>query len=291
VFAPEQSVVRKTFRNQFPAWLSLLPQVDSDWDACLQTLEGHYESVNSVAFSHDSTILASASADKTIKLWNVATGVCTGTLEGHNESVNSVAFSHDSTILASASFDKTVKLWNVATNACIATFKGHSYQVYSVAFSHNSTILASAADDDTVKLWDVATGACTATLDVGAFITHLAFDATRSSLNTDVGTFTLNSPSSPSPLSTSAIPAAVRTAPPPPTPVPAPGPLPQRVDRWGIGLSEDRAWVTWDSHEVLWLPPAYRPEESAVTASTVAIGCPSGRVVLMTISSDHDLLE
>jgi hypothetical protein len=218
-------------------------------------------------------------------------GVCTATLKGHSSLVCSIAFSHDSTILASASWDKTVKLWNVATGVCTATLEEHSDSCQSVAFSHDSTILASASYDKTIKLWDVATGACTATLDVGAFITHLAFDATRSSLNTDVGTFTLNSPSSPSPLSTSAIPAAVRTAPPPPTPVPAPGPLPQRVDRWGIGLSEDLAWVTWDSHEVLWLPPAYRPEESAVTASTVAIGCPSGRVVLMTISSDHDLLE
>ena len=81
MFAPEQSVVRKTFQNQFPAWLSLPPQVDSDWDACLQTLEGHSDLVRSVAFSHDSAWLASASEDCTVKIWDTSSGECLQTLE------------------------------------------------------------------------------------------------------------------------------------------------------------------------------------------------------------------
>ncbi|OCL02878.1 hypothetical protein AOQ84DRAFT_392639, partial [Glonium stellatum] len=76
VFAPEQSVVRKTFRNQFPAWLSLPPQVDSDWDACLWTLEGHNHWVASAQ-------LASASGDRTVKIWDASSGECLRTLEGH----------------------------------------------------------------------------------------------------------------------------------------------------------------------------------------------------------------
>lgn len=197
VFAPEQSVVRRTFQAQFPIWIALPPKVELDWDACIQTLEGHANPVNSVAFSHDSKTLASASYDSTIKLWDVATGACTATLKGHTDSV-----------------------------------------------------------------------------------TSLAFDTTGSSLYTNAGTFTLNN------LSLS---ATTSTA----TPAPEiskemPNPVPQQVNRRGIGLSEDNAWVTWDSHKVLWLPPTYRPGTSVTTTSRVAIGCPSGRVLLLTFSFSHD---
>ncbi|KAF2466054.1 uncharacterized protein BDR25DRAFT_269130 [Lindgomyces ingoldianus] len=74
VFAPEQSVVRKTFRNHFPAWLSLPPQVDSAWHACLSTLEGHSDWVTSVVFSPDSARLASGSYDNTVKIWDASSG-------------------------------------------------------------------------------------------------------------------------------------------------------------------------------------------------------------------------
>jgi WD40 repeat protein len=154
VFAPEQSIVRKTFRNQFPAWLSLPPQVVSDWNACLQTLEGHSGSVLSVTFSHDSTRVASASSDKTIKIWDASSGQCLQTLEGYSDLVGPVAFSHDSTRVASASSDKTVKIWDASSGQCLQTLEGHSDWVRSVAFSHDSTRLASASADKTAKIWD-----------------------------------------------------------------------------------------------------------------------------------------
>ncbi|KAL8284649.1 hypothetical protein RB600_009186 [Gaeumannomyces tritici] len=164
VFAPEESVVRKKFRDQFPTWLSVL-RVDQNWDACLQTLEGHSSSVNSVAFAHDGKTVASASDDRTVKLWDTATGGCRATLEGHSSYVNSVAFAHDGKTVASASRDHTVKLWDTATGDCRATLEGHSYSVNSVAFAHDGKTLASASDDRTVKLWDTATGGCLATLE------------------------------------------------------------------------------------------------------------------------------
>jgi WD40 repeat protein len=103
-------------------------------------------------------LLASGSEDKTVKLWDVASGRELRTLCGHSSFVLSVAFSPDGRILASGSWDGTVKLWDVASGRELRTLSGHSSFVLSVAFSPDGRILASASDDKTVKLWDVASG-------------------------------------------------------------------------------------------------------------------------------------
>ncbi|GCB27637.1 vegetative incompatibility protein HET-E-1 [Aspergillus awamori] len=74
IFAPHRSLIRETFERELPAWLSRGPKVEEYWDPELQTLEGHSRSVESVAFSGDGQLLASGSRDRTIKLWDTATG-------------------------------------------------------------------------------------------------------------------------------------------------------------------------------------------------------------------------
>ena len=121
-------------------------------------LEGHDQGVNSVTFSPDGKMLASASDDKTIKLWDAQTGVEIRTLEGHDSMVKGVSFSPDGKMLASASDDKTIKLWDVQTGAEIRTIKGHDERVWSVSFSPDGKTLASGSRDKTIKLWDAQTG-------------------------------------------------------------------------------------------------------------------------------------
>jgi WD40 repeat protein len=70
--------------------------------------------VTSVAFSPDGRLLASGSYDKTIKLWDVATGSLVRTLSGHTDDVYSVAFSPDGRLLASGSGDETIRLWDIS---------------------------------------------------------------------------------------------------------------------------------------------------------------------------------
>ncbi|MFM6515812.1 MAG: WD40 repeat domain-containing protein, partial [Microcystis panniformis] len=78
-----------------------------------RTLTGHSGVVLSVAYSPDGRYLASGSQDKTIKIWEVATGKELRTLTGHSGWVNSVVYSPDGRYLASGSWDNTIKIWRV----------------------------------------------------------------------------------------------------------------------------------------------------------------------------------
>ena len=80
-------------------------------EKCLQTLEGHSDSVTTVSFSADAAKVALGSRDYTVKLWDVTSGECLQTLEGHSDEVMSVSFSPDGTKIASGSRDDTIKIW------------------------------------------------------------------------------------------------------------------------------------------------------------------------------------
>ncbi|KAH7398612.1 hypothetical protein BKA66DRAFT_407517 [Pyrenochaeta sp. MPI-SDFR-AT-0127] len=150
LFSPTGSLIRRLFQHEEPKWISIKPAMGDSWGACLLTLEGHSHLIqSSVAFSHESTQLASASRDRTVKIWDTSSGARLHNLRGHSDWVCSVAFSHDSTQLASASRDRTVKIWDTSSGACLQTLEGHSHSIRSVTFSHDSTRLASASEDRT----------------------------------------------------------------------------------------------------------------------------------------------
>jgi len=125
------------------------------------TLQGHSDSVRSVAFHPSAPYLATGSFDRTAKLWllnaDCSAATCVSTLQGHSDWVRSVAFHPSAPYLATGSIDGTAKLWllnaDCSAATCVSTLQGHSSIVLSVAFHPTAPYLATGSWDDTAKLW------------------------------------------------------------------------------------------------------------------------------------------
>ncbi|MCB0163775.1 MAG: PD40 domain-containing protein [Anaerolineae bacterium] len=121
------------------------------------SFQGHTDIVNRVVWSPDGSQLASASDDKTIIIWEVATGQPNLVLKEHTDWVNSIAWNPDGTQLASASEDQTVIIWDIITGQPIATLNNHTDGVLSVSWSPDGSKVITGSRNGKIIIWDLTT--------------------------------------------------------------------------------------------------------------------------------------
>ncbi|MFN6570325.1 eIF2A-related protein [Dendronalium sp. ChiSLP03b] len=125
------------------------------------SLRGHEQEVNCLAFSPDGKFIASGSSDSTICLWNIIGNPTAQFLLGHEQEVNCLAFSPDGKFIVSGSIDGILCLWDLQGNLITQQWQGHEEGIIAVAFSLNSDSIVSVSFDGTVCLWDLEGNAIT----------------------------------------------------------------------------------------------------------------------------------
>jgi WD40 repeat protein len=131
------------------------------WDITTKqakSLTGHDATVMALAVSPDGSTLATASYDRTVRLWDMAVGKCLHELRGHTDAVRAVAFSPDGERVASAGSDLSIRTWNVKHGTLEGNWPGHGDMIRSLAFSPDGKLLISAANDRTIKIWNATAG-------------------------------------------------------------------------------------------------------------------------------------
>uniref|UniRef100_A0A1I8GV53 Beta'-coat protein n=1 Tax=Macrostomum lignano TaxID=282301 RepID=A0A1I8GV53_9PLAT len=144
-----------------------------DWDkrwACAQTFEGHTHYVMQIVINpKDNNQFASASLDKTVKVWQLGSQAPNFTLEGHEKGVNCVDYyaGGDKPYLISGADDRLVKVWDQQNKTCVQTLEGHAQNVSAVAFHPDLPIVLTGSEDGTVRVWHSSTYRLESTLNYG----------------------------------------------------------------------------------------------------------------------------
>lgn len=142
---------------------------DKNW-ACTQVFEGHTHYVMQIVINpKDNNTFASASLDRTVKVWQMGSSSPNFTLEGHEKGVNCVDYCHsgDKPYLISGADDRLVKIWDYQTKTCVQTLEGHAQNVSSVSYHPELPIIMTGSEDGTVRIWHLNTYRLESTLNYG----------------------------------------------------------------------------------------------------------------------------
>lgn len=240
---------------------------DTAKDSSIYTCDDAW-GVLSLAFSADGTWLITTYSNGAIKIINSSTLQEEEITITPGKEVRRAAISADGAKVASVSEEK-LTMFDRSTQ----TFNFDSpirwgFPIEHIAFSPNSQYLAAMYFNGDVKLraWDVATGTCVYEAKICGLANNMAFDSMGSNLITNVGTVAFD-------------PLPVEKCP----PAGIEHQLPREHQQIGIGLSNDGEWITWNSQNMLWLPPSYRVSASDIAESTIALGSRLGRLLLIGI--------
>ncbi|CAB4255173.1 similar to Saccharomyces cerevisiae YLR222C UTP13 Nucleolar protein, component of the small subunit (SSU) processome containing the U3 snoRNA that is involved in processing of pre-18S rRNA [Maudiozyma barnettii] len=129
------------------------------------TRHAHEKDINALSIAPNDSVFATASYDKTCKVWDLETGNLVATLANHKRGLWDVSFCHYDKILATCSGDKTIKIWSLETFTVQKTLEGHTNAVQRCTFINKQNQLVSSGADGLVKIWDCSTGECVKTLD------------------------------------------------------------------------------------------------------------------------------
>lgn len=245
---------------------------------CIKTLKDYLSQAVYLGFSRGSTmtlrnrptrqqLLASTHRDGTIRIWRLDTDECMQILDGHSGEVYLAAFSPDTKLLASASEDRSLRLWRVDTGKCMRILLDDNCRhMVSMAFSLDSKLVLWANADGVIQIHSADTGECVQAVNLESYVNILSFDMHPICLATSHGVFTL-----PKTFSTRSSPDHTS------------GMIVRNTE---VGISKNGHWITFNGKNILWLPPECRSPgwAWAVCASTIVIGCPSGRVIIIEFS-------
>ena len=129
-----------------------------------RTIRHNLNKVTAVAFSPDGSLIATASDDQAVRLYETALGSELHKLTEHTAEVTAVAFSPDGTLIATASNDHTARIWRLTTSEAPTILSGHAAGLTAVAFSPDGSLIATASADTTVRIWRTGTGTLLGTL-------------------------------------------------------------------------------------------------------------------------------
>lgn len=144
-----------------------------DWDKkwmCCQVFEGHTHYVMQIVINpKDNNQFASASLDRTIKVWQLGSKTPNFTLEGHEKGVNCIDYysGGDKPYLISGADDHLVKIWDYQNKTCVQTLEGHAQNVTCVSFHPELPIILTGSEDGTVRVWHSNTYRLENTLNYG----------------------------------------------------------------------------------------------------------------------------